>query len=60
MLTVRSIAGTAYCEPIGHIQIDGDYRYSWQPQAMSPEAKAKAQEIAKKLLTRLADMASLA
>lgn len=53
MLTVRSIAGTAYCEPIGHIQIDGDYRYSWQPQAMSPEAKAKAQEIAKKVTDAL-------
>ena len=44
---------TAYCEPIGHIQIDGDYRYSWQPQAMSPEAKAKAQEIAKKVTDAL-------
>lgn len=53
MLTVRSIAGTAYCEPIGHIQIDGDYRYSWQPQVMSPEAKAKAQEIAKKVTDAL-------
>lgn len=53
MLTVRSVAGTAYCEPIGHIQIDGDYRYSWQPQVMSPEAKAKAQEIAKKVTDAL-------
>ena len=53
MLTVRSIAGTAYCEPIGHIQIDGDYRYSWQPQAMSPKAKNKAQEIAKKVTDAL-------
>lgn len=53
MLTVRSVAGTAYCEPIGHIQIDGDYRYSWQPQVMNPEAKAKAQEIAKKVTDAL-------
>lgn len=53
MLTVRSVAGTAYCEPIGHIQIDGDYRYSWQPQVMSHEAKAKAQEIAKKVTDAL-------
>lgn len=53
MLTVRSVAGTSYCEPIGHIQIDGDYRYSWQPQAMSPEAKSKAQEIAKKVTDAL-------
>ena len=48
-LTVRSVAGTSFCEPIGHIQIDGDYRYSWQPQAMTPEAKAAAQEIARKV-----------
>ena len=49
LLTVRSVSGTEFCEPIGHIQIDGDYRYSWQPQAMTPAAKAKAQEIAKKV-----------
>ena len=53
LLTVRSIAGTTYCEPVGHIQVDGDYRYSWQPQAMTPEAKAKAQEIAKKITDAL-------
>lgn len=53
LLTVRSVAGTAFCEPIGHIQIDGDYRYSWQPQAMSAVAKAKAQEIAKKVTDAL-------
>ncbi|MDE7024255.1 MAG: formate-dependent phosphoribosylglycinamide formyltransferase, partial [Paramuribaculum sp.] len=35
LLTVRSISGTTYCQPIGHIQIDGDYRYSWQPQPMA-------------------------
>lgn len=53
LLTVRSVAGTQFCEPIGHIQIDGDYRYSWQPQAMSAEAKAKAQEIAKAITDAL-------
>ena len=53
LLTVRNILGTQYCEPIGHIQIDGDYRYSWQPQPMSPAAKAKAQEIAKKVTDAL-------
>lgn len=53
LLTVRSVAGTSFCEPIGHIQVDGDYRYSWQPQAMSPEAKAKAQEIARKVTDAL-------
>lgn len=49
LLTVRSVGGTSFCEPIGHIQIDGDYRYSWQPQAMTPQAKAKAQEIAREV-----------
>ncbi len=53
LLTVRSVAGTSFCEPIGHIQIDGDYRYSWQPQAMTPEAKAAAQEIARKVTDAL-------
>ena len=53
MLTVRSVAGTSYCEPVGHIQIDGDYRYSWQPQAMTAEAKNKAQEIALKITDAL-------
>ena len=53
LLTVRSVAGTSFCEPIGHIQIDGDYRYSWQPQAMTPEAKSKAQEIARKITDAL-------
>jgi len=53
LLTVRSVAGTSFCEPIGHIQIDGDYRYSWQPQTMTPEAKAAAQEIARKVTDAL-------
>ena len=53
LLTVRSVSGTVFCEPIGHIQIDGDYRYSWQPQAMTPAAKAKAQEIARKVTDAL-------
>ena len=53
LLTVRSSSGTTYCEPIGHIQEDGDYRYSWQPQAMSDVAKIKAQEIAKKITDAL-------
>ena len=53
LLTVRSVAGTSFCEPIGHIQIDGDYRYSWQPQAMTPEAKKSAQEIARKVTDAL-------
>lgn len=47
MLTVRHIGGTTILEPVGHHQVDGDYRESWQPQAMSPAAKAKAQDIAR-------------
>ncbi|MDE5608453.1 MAG: formate-dependent phosphoribosylglycinamide formyltransferase [Muribaculaceae bacterium] len=53
LLTVRSSSGTTYCEPVGHIQVNGDYRYSWQPQPMSPVALAKAQEIAKKVTDAL-------
>ena len=53
LLTVRSVAGTQFCEPVGHIQQDGDYRYSWQPQAMAPVAIEKAQEIAKKVTDAL-------
>lgn len=52
-LTVRHTAGTAFCEPIGHIQVDGDYRQSWQPQAMSDTAQQKAQAIAKKITDAL-------
>lgn len=53
LLTVRSVAGTSFCEPIGHIQVDGDYRYSWQPQPMAPAAKEAAQEIARKVTDAL-------
>lgn len=53
LLTVRNVAGTQFCQPVGHIQQDGDYRYSWQPQAMSTVAIAKAQEIAKKVTDAL-------
>lgn len=53
LLTVRSVSGTTYCQPIGHIQIDGDYRYSWQPQPMTDQALLKAQEIAKKVTDAL-------
>lgn len=50
-LTVRHVNGTSFCEPIGHVQVDGDYRQSWQPQAMSETAKIKARDIA----TRVTD-----
>ena len=53
LLTVRNCSGTVYCEPVGHIQIDGDYRYSWQPQPMSTAALESAQEIAKKVTDAL-------
>lgn len=53
LLTVRSVSGTSYCEPIGHVQVNGDYRESWQPQAMSTEALEKAKEIAKKITDAL-------
>lgn len=47
LLTVRAVNGTHFCEPIGHTQEDGDYRESWQPQAMSPQALQQAQYMAK-------------
>lgn len=53
LLTVRSCSGTTFCEPIGHIQIDGDYRESWQPQPMAPAAIEKAREMAKKITDAL-------
>ena len=48
-LTVRHINGTSFLEPVGHVQKDGDYRESWQPQVMSPVAKEKARQIAKQI-----------
>lgn len=53
LLTVRSVSGTVFCEPIGHIQVDGDYRYSWQPQPMSDKAIEKARDIAGKITEAL-------
>jgi phosphoribosylglycinamide formyltransferase 2 len=53
LLTVRHQGGTSFCEPIGHRQQSGDYRESWQPQAMSEAALAKSQEIAKKVTEAL-------
>ena len=53
LLTVRHAGGTSYLEPIGHHQVDGDYQESWQPQAMSAAAKAKAQDIALKITSAL-------
>lgn len=47
LLTVRHRDGTGFCEPIGHLQVDGDYRESWQPQPMSSLALDRAQHIAR-------------
>ena len=46
LLTVRHIDGTSFCEPIGHRQEAGDYRESWQPQAMSEAALAESKRVA--------------
>lgn len=46
LLTVRHIGGTTFCAPVGHRQEKGDYQESWQPQAMSPTARAEAERIA--------------
>ncbi|MGH8609892.1 MAG: formate-dependent phosphoribosylglycinamide formyltransferase [Gammaproteobacteria bacterium] len=46
LLTVRHRDGTSFCEPIGHLQVDGDYRESWQPQAMTAIAFERAQSLA--------------
>ncbi|MDH2998968.1 phosphoribosylglycinamide formyltransferase 2 [Pasteurellaceae bacterium LFhippo2] len=53
LLTVRHINGTSFLAPIGHTQIDGDYRESWQPQAMSEVALQKAQQVAEKITSAL-------
>jgi phosphoribosylglycinamide formyltransferase 2 len=47
LLTVRHAAGTTFLDPIGHLQVDGDYRESWQPQPMSVELLKEAQEMAR-------------
>lgn len=52
-LTVRHINGTSFLEPVGHVQKDGDYRESWQPQVLSPVAKEKARQIAKQITDAL-------
>ena len=52
-LTVRHVNGTQFCEPIGHIQVDGDYRQSWQPQPMTEQALATARDIAGKVTDAL-------
>jgi len=53
LLTVRSSSGTNFCEPIGHVQVDGDYRMSWQPQPMDTTALLRARQIAEAVTTAL-------
>ncbi|WP_339672379.1 formate-dependent phosphoribosylglycinamide formyltransferase [Dasania marina] len=53
LLTVRHRDGTSFCQPIGHIQVDGDYRESWQPQAMSKLALQRSQAMAKTITEAL-------
>ncbi len=53
LLTVRHAGGTTFCAPIGHRQVDGDYRESWQPQAMSKAALSVAEEMAKSMTEAL-------
>jgi len=53
LLTVRHAGGTCFCAPIGHLQEDGDYRESWQPQPMSALALQRAQDIARAVADNL-------
>ncbi|GGI69950.1 formate-dependent phosphoribosylglycinamide formyltransferase [Shewanella gelidii] len=53
LLTISAVSGIHFCDPIGHRQEDGDYRESWQPQAMSAKVLAKAQHIGKAVVDAL-------
>jgi phosphoribosylglycinamide formyltransferase 2 len=53
MLTVRSVNGTSFCDPVGHRQVGGDYIESWQPHAMSAKQIERAEAIAKRITDRL-------
>ncbi|MFW1676844.1 formate-dependent phosphoribosylglycinamide formyltransferase [Pontibacter sp. JAM-7] len=53
LLTVRHNGATSFCEPIGHVQVEGDYRQSWQPQAMTEQALNRARDIAEKVTSAL-------
>ena len=52
-LTVPHVNGTSFCEPIGHVQVDGDYRQSWQTQPMSEKARAEARKYAETITSAL-------
>jgi phosphoribosylglycinamide formyltransferase 2 len=53
LLTVRHKKGTSFCQPIGHLQKDGDYQQSWQPQNMSDKALQSAEYVAKTITDAL-------
>lgn len=53
LLTVRHAGGISFCAPIGHLQVDGDYRESWQPQPMSEKALAASRQMAEKVTAAL-------
>jgi len=53
LLTVRSVSGTSFCQPIGHVQRDGDYIESWQPHAMSEAQIEEAEHIARSITDEL-------
>ena len=53
LLTVRHAGGTSFCAPIGHLQVDGDYRESWQPQPMSEAALEESRRIARAVTDNL-------
>ena len=53
LLTVRHAGGTTFLDPVGHVQVDGDYRESWQPAALSAVALATAQEVARRVTDAL-------
>ena len=53
LLTVRHAGGTSFCAPIGHLQVDGDYRESWQPQPMTDAALLESQRIARSITDSL-------
>ncbi|TVR47123.1 MAG: formate-dependent phosphoribosylglycinamide formyltransferase [Planctomycetota bacterium] len=53
LLTIRAVDGVFCCPPIGHVQVDGDYRESWQPMAMADALWQRAQEVAKAVVENL-------
>jgi phosphoribosylglycinamide formyltransferase 2 len=53
LLTIRSASGTQFCPPIGHLQVSGDYRESWQPCVLHPQTLERCQEMAEKITATL-------